>query len=119
MATYDPSNFSDEGLNTLFGWGNMQCITVFSKSLPEERKSMFDVSDRGLFLREFETSFTQELFYGRSDLLFQNRFGFSGNNEVVRIPHEIDRNRLGTASLMTCSKPSKVIFARVGLIIPP
>src|SRR5574337_799966 len=99
LFTYNISNFSDESLNTLLGWGNMQCITVFTKSLPQERKSMFDVSDTGLLLREFETSFTQELFQSGFYMLFQNLFRFSGNNKVISIPHEIDSSPSGHSFL--------------------
>ncbi|MGA1870920.1 MAG: hypothetical protein ACMUJM_20480 [bacterium] len=90
MFTYNISNFSYERLNTLLGWGNMECITMFAKSLPQERKSIFDVCDTGLLFSEIETPFTQELFCDGFYWLFQNRFRFSGNNKVISIPYEID-----------------------------
>ena len=95
MFTYDFPNFSYEGLNSLFGWGNMQCITRFSKSLPQERKSMFDVSDTGLFLREFKSSFTQEFLYGGFYRLLENLFRFSSCDKVISIAHKIDSSPSG------------------------
>lgn len=63
---------------------------MLSKGLPEERKSVFDVGEHGLFLREAKAAFRQELFHRWLDFFFQQSFRLAGDNEIVGVADEIN-----------------------------
>ena len=44
------SDFADEGEGSLFGWGDVQRVAVFPKSLAEEVESVFNVDNVGFLI---------------------------------------------------------------------
>ncbi len=51
---------------------------------------MLDVRDRGLLLGEGQTAFCKEPDDDGFDLRLQQVFGLAGDDEVIRLSHEID-----------------------------
>ncbi len=63
---------------------------MLSECLPEEREPVPDVTDHGLFLGERKTSFFQEAFDLRSDLLLKQASGFACDDKVIGVSNKID-----------------------------
>jgi hypothetical protein len=67
--------------------------------------------DASLLRRELQSPFVHKLLDEGEDFVFQHVLGRTGDDEVIRIPNQVD--------FRNASNPSKTMFANVGEIIPP
>ena len=63
---------------------------MLSKGLPEERTSLLDIGDYGLFLREDQSALSEEHLNRWLDSLLKQAFRFACDDEVIGITDEVD-----------------------------
>jgi hypothetical protein len=84
------SNLTHEELDALCCRDDVQRLSMFAQALPQERKTIAYVRDRGLFFGKCQTTFCQELFDCRFDHGFEYAFGFARHDEVIGISNKIN-----------------------------
>ena len=86
----DSSDFLQESLDVLLRRLDEQFAVVLAYILAQKVEAVFDVRDDRLFGGEFKPSLLHEGFYQRFDLIFEQLFRDTCNDEVVRKSHKID-----------------------------
>src|SRR5579875_144699 len=80
-------------LDVLLRWSDEELgafpSAIFAHRLSKKVKSLFDMGDDCFLFRKFQSSFSHEMLHKRFDFLFQEFFGISCNDEVIRIPYQV------------------------------
>ena len=86
----DLSEVRQERFDVLFRWACKEFPIVLTDMLSEKVKPVLNVRYAGFLFREFQASFPQKIGDEGLDLLFQDLFRDTCNEEVVTIAHQID-----------------------------
>lgn len=90
----DRSDFAKKQLHVFLGWLDQYLAIVLAYSLPKKIKSLFDVREPGFFFRKLQPSLPQKLLHEGPDFFFQQFFRTASDDEVIRIPYEVDLCRI-------------------------
>src|SRR5262249_15705586 len=86
----DLSDVRKERFDVLFRWACKEFPIVLTYMLSEKVKPVLNVRYAGFLFREFQPSFPQKIGDEGLDLLFQDLFRDTCDEEVVTIAHQID-----------------------------
>ena len=90
MVPNELTDFGQERVHALFRWGDAQISLILAYRMPQKVKAVRNMRDAGLLQGECQTAFPQELLREGADFVGQQRLRGAGDNEVIRIPDEID-----------------------------
>src|SRR6266516_2598110 len=82
-------------MNVLFRGRDEQFSVIFTEMLSEKVKTVFDVGDEGFLLGKLESPLLQELLHEGFHFVFQDLFGFPGDEKVSGKANEIELNFVG------------------------
>ncbi len=83
-------DFFQERMRVFLGRRRIDSAPPPTDVLSEEVEPLLDVGHAGLFGRELKAPFPQELLDHGTDSIFQLLFRATGDDEVIRIPNEVD-----------------------------
>ncbi len=114
------SDAGQKGFNRISGRLDKKLtILVLAHIEPKKIKSIPDMCDTGFLGRKLQSTRFQECHNSRHYLIFQQFSRSSCNDKIIRISDNI--NLMASCGYRTdsLSRPSSVMFARTGDIMPP
>src|SRR2546426_12054094 len=99
-------------MDVLFRGLDEQLSVVFTEMLSEKVKTVFNVGDEGFLVGKLESPFLHELLHEGFHLVFQDLFGFAGDDKVISKTHEIDLFR-ASSSMRLREMLSKCLFKAI------
>ena len=90
VRIYDAPDFLQERVRVLLRRLDEQRAVEFAEMLSEEVEPLVNMRDAGFLWRELQAPFAQKLLDEGTDFLFQHVLGRAGDDEVIRIPNEVD-----------------------------
>src|SRR5256885_17240663 len=87
----------EKGMDVLFRGLDEQFSVIFTEMLSEKVKTVFDVGDEGFLLGKLESPLLHELLHEGFHFVFQDLFGFTGDDKVISKAHEIDLFRASSS----------------------
>ena len=97
-------DFLQERVRVLFRRPYEQFAVELAEILSEEIKPLVNMRDASLLRRELQSPFVHKLLDEGEDFVFQHVLGRTGDDEVIRIPNQVDF-RNGHPLVMLRSEP--------------